>query len=125
MSQINPGQAGNTMSNSKKFFKNGMRKSFNLKPKKFKETITKSELMIDDSTHKVAEVMLFVKLDKNGAICDCTRVGRSLDILRGRQFYKKYDYANGVFGYIFEEIRRLHKNEYTITIDKGVVTEIQ
>lgn len=125
MSQINPGQAGNTMSNSKKFFNNGMRKSFNLKPKKFKETITKSELMIDDSTHKVAEVMLFVKLDKNGAICDCTRVGRSLDILRGRQFYKKYDYANGVFGYIFEEIRRLHKNEYTITIDKGVVTEIQ
>lgn len=102
-----------------------MRKSFNLKPKKFKETIGKTELLIDDSTHKVAEVTLFVKLDKNGAICDCTRVGRSLDILRGRQFYKKYDYANGVFGYIFEEIRRLHKNEYTITIDKGVVTEIQ
>lgn len=113
------------MSNSKKFFNNGMRKSFNLKPKKFKEVIGKSELLIDDSTHKVAEVMLFVKLDKNGAICDCTRVGRSLDILRGRPFYKKYDYANGVFGYIFEEIRRLHKNEYTITIDKGVVTEIQ
>lgn len=113
------------MSNSKKFFNNGMRKSFGHKAKKFKETITKSELMVDDSTHKVAEVMLFVKLDKNGAICDCTRVGRAFDRIKGRPFYKKYDYANGVFGYIFEEIRRLHKNEYTITINKGVVTEIQ
>lgn len=102
-----------------------MRKSFNLKPKKFKETIGKSEILIDASTHKAADFMLFVKLDKNGAICDCTRVGRAFDRIKGRPFYKKYDYANGVFGYIFEEIRRLHKNEYTITVDRGVVTEIQ
>ena len=106
-----------------------MRKSFGHKAKNFKEEFKgfhgMNTSLIDESTHKVVDINIFVKLDKNGSICDCTRVGRSFDRIKGRPFYKKYDYSSGIFGYILEEIEKLHKSEYAITVDRGLVTEIQ
>lgn len=103
MPQINPGQAGNTMSNNK-YFTNGMKKSFGRKAKKFNKLVTE-DVTIGKNNH----ITVFFQIDRNGSVADCTRVGDTFDKYHGKPWALvcPIEGDEGILGHLKDEIKKI------------------